>query len=192
MPERRCRSSEDWSHSASCSLPVQPTRGRNVGGDVCVCLLMLVWKKTNKNKMMTGRWPPNRCSTNVCTGPAVRVEKMAEWILFPYKNTQTCCQLFTPVWVRFWEFTQWAPVLSTAERISTGCLCFCFLYPQVYSGLARCFFLMPRQSVKQDTQTSVEYVSKHSTGNAFVARIPRIKVDFWQRRDSGRNIKLYL
>lgn len=59
-------------------------------------------KKTNKNnKMMTDRWPPNRCSTNICTGPAVRVEKMAEWILFPDINTQTCCQLFTPVWVNF-------------------------------------------------------------------------------------------
>lgn len=74
--------------------------------------------------MMAARWPPNRCSTNICTSPAERVGKMAEWILFLHINTRAR--------------------LSVVYCDVHACLCILnssfFASAQEYSGLAHCFF----------------------------------------------------
>lgn len=77
-------SGEDGSQRASCSLPVQE-QGRDRGnvrylfGSVYWCCCEKKWQ--NNNNMMTARLPPSRSSANICTRPAVRVEKMVAWIL---------------------------------------------------------------------------------------------------------------
>lgn len=57
----------------STTSPRAAKQQRQHSVSVQLCLLMLLQK--NNNNMVTARLPPNRCSANICTRPAVRVEK---------------------------------------------------------------------------------------------------------------------
>lgn len=57
----------------STTSPGAAKQQRQHSVSVQLCLLTLLQK--NNNNMVTARLPPNRCSVNICTRPAVRVEK---------------------------------------------------------------------------------------------------------------------
>lgn len=75
--------------------PARPAGAAATWGPVSLCLLLL------REKQQAARWPPNRCSANICARPAERVGKMAEWVLFLHTNTRARFQLLilmhTPV-----------------------------------------------------------------------------------------------
>lgn len=76
----------------STTSPRAAEQQRQRSVSVQLCLLMLL--QENNNNMVTARLPPNRCSANICTRPAVRVEKdggMDFHLTLTHINTPVSC-----------------------------------------------------------------------------------------------------
>lgn len=126
-------SGEDGSQRASCSLPVQALQeqGRDRGnvrylfGSVYWCCCEKESDKNNNN-MMTARLPPSRCSANICTRPAVWVEKMVDWILSIRAQTHpsvVCSYAFSPAQCILRIKTISPPMFSLADIDGLRFLC---------------------------------------------------------------------
>lgn len=131
-----------------------------------VCKLFCTEKKHPPNNMVTARLLPNRCGANICTRPAVRVEKYGgldfEHTLTHIKNPFSCLFLHTlPSWciLRIKPISPPAkPSLVVIDVLPYYCLEFILFIFTVSAFVPRSsYFKQADTEGLRDTQAAVEF-----------------------------------
>lgn len=148
---------------------------------VQLCLLMLL--QENNNNMVTARLPPNRCSANICTRPAVRVEKdggMDFHLTLTHINTPVSCLFLCSLPSQcILRIKPISPHAKLSQAVIDVLPFFYFLLSRVYFVHIHCVYLCAKAQFifKQtdteglrDTRAAVELEEK------YVAEITLISV----------------